>query len=502
MTLSRLLDGVPVSKMFQTLFGQMIVTHETEVRRIQYDSRKVASNDLFVAIKGETTDGHKYIADAATRGAKVVVVEDDTAMPDSFFMHAGIVKVVVPDARKALALMAANYYEHPSRKIRVVGVTGTNGKTSTTHLLKSVFETAGEKVGLIGTIGYKIGDELIPATHTTPEAPELNELLATMVNRGCTTVVMEVSSHALALRRVYGVSFTTAVFTNLTQDHLDFHRTMDNYFASKKMLFDELSADATAVTNADDERGYMIVSGTPARVFAYGINHAADVTASNVHVSLSGTSFTVTERDRVQRVDIPLIGRFNVQNALAAYTAGVALGIAPEIMAEGLARVKSVPGRFERIASPRGWIAVVDYAHTPDALANCLRTIHEVMPAQGRGRIITVFGCGGNRDRTKRPQMGRIATELSDVTVITSDNPRREDPEAIIEEIRAGCVRGATVHTEVDRRKAIAFALNLARSGDVVLIAGKGHETYQIIGDRQIHFDDREEVESFIRKGS
>jgi UDP-N-acetylmuramoyl-L-alanyl-D-glutamate--2,6-diaminopimelate ligase len=459
----------------------------------------VGRGDLFVAIKGQTTDGHKYISNAVVRGAKVVVVENDAAMPDSFFMHTGVVKVVVPDSRKALALIAANYFDHPSRKLRLIGVTGTNGKTSTTYLLKAMLEATGEKVGLIGTIEYRIGNEVMPATHTTPESLELNGLLSTMVQKGCTAAAMEVSSHALALRRVHGIHFRAGVFTNLTQDHLDFHQTFDNYFAAKKILFDELSADATAITNADDARGRAIVADTKARVLTYGMAQPAEVTATNVSVQLSGTSFTVTYRGQTHDIHLPLIGRFNVQNALAAYTAGVALGLEPSAIAEGLARVRSVPGRFEHIPSPKGWIAVVDYAHTPDALENCLRTIHDIMPAGQRGRIITVFGCGGNRDTTKRPIMGRIATELSDITVITSDNPRREDPAAIIREIQAGCVPGRTVYTEPDRRKAIAFALELARSGDVVLIAGKGHETYQLIGERQIHFDDREEVISFIR---
>jgi UDP-N-acetylmuramoyl-L-alanyl-D-glutamate--2,6-diaminopimelate ligase len=500
MTLSRLLEGVPVSKMFQTVFGQMVVTHEIEVTGIHYDSRRVGLGNVFVAIKGGTTDGHRYITDAVTRGAKIVVVEDDTAMPDSFFMHTGVVKVVVPDTRKALAQMAANYFDHPSRKLRLIGVTGTNGKTSTTYFIKSILEAHGEKTGLIGTIEYRIGEEVLPATHTTPESLELQRLLAHMVERGCSAVAMEVSSHALALQRVHGINFRAAIFTNLTQDHLDFHGTMEEYFRAKKMLFDGLSSDATAITNVDDPRGKAIVADTQGRVLTYGTTPAADVRASDVSVSLAGSQFTVTYQQQARAVRMPLIGRFNVQNALAAYAVGVALGIDREQIAAGLGRVTAVPGRFQHIVSPDGWIAVVDYAHTPDALANCLRTIHDIMNAGRRGHIITVFGCGGDRDKGKRPLMGRVATELSDITVITSDNPRSEDPEAIVREIQAGCLADKTVYTEVDRRKAIAFALGLARAGDVVLIAGKGHETYQIIGDKRVHFDDREEVESFIRK--
>ncbi len=500
MTLSRLLHGVPVSKMFQTVFGQMVVTHEIEVTGIHYDSRCVGFGNVFVAIKGRTTDGHRYITAAVTQGAKVVVVEDDTAMPDSFFMHTGVVKIVVPDTRKALAQMAANYFDHPSRKLRLIGVTGTNGKTSTTYLVKSILEAHGERTGLIGTIEYRIGEEVLPATHTTPESLELHRLLAHMVERGCSAVAMEVSSHALALQRVHGINFRAAIFTNLTQDHLDFHGTMEEYFRAKKMLFDGLSSDATAITHVDDPRGMAIVADTKGHVLTYGTTPAADVRASDASISLAGSQFTVTYQQQAHVVHTPLIGRFNVQNALAAYAVGVALGIDREQIAAGLGRVTAVPGRFQHIVSPDGWIAVVDYAHTPDALTNCLRTIHDIMNTGRRGHIITVFGCGGDRDKGKRPLMGRVATELSDITVITSDNPRSEDPEAIVREIQAGCLADKTVYTEVDRRKAIAFALGLARTGDVVLIAGKGHETYQIIGNKRVHFDDREEVESFIRK--
>lgn len=489
-----------MSKMFQTVFGQMVVTHDVEIAAIHYDSRQIGRGDVFVAIKGATTDGHRYINAAVTKGAKVVVVEDDTALPDSFFMHTGVVKIVVPDTRKALAQMAANYFSHPARKLKLIGVTGTNGKTSTTYFIKAILEAQGMTAGLLGTVEYRIGDEIRSATHTTPESLELNKLLATMVDRGCSAAAMEVSSHALALRRVHGIEFSAAVFTNLTQDHLDFHRTMEDYFRAKKILFDGLSADAVAITNIDDPRGKAIVADTEAHVLSYGTSPAAEVRASDVSVSLSGSRFTVTYQQEAREVQTPLIGRFNVQNALAAYATGVALGIDRKTIEEGIARVQVVPGRFQYIASHEGWIAVVDYAHTPDALENCLRTIHDIMSHDKRGQIITVFGCGGDRDKGKRPLMGRVATELSDVTVITSDNPRSENPEAIVRDIQAGCLPGTTVYTEVDRRKAIALALGMARAGDVVLIAGKGHETYQIIGDRRVHFDDREEVESFIRK--
>jgi UDP-N-acetylmuramoyl-L-alanyl-D-glutamate--2,6-diaminopimelate ligase len=502
MTLLKVLDGVPVIKMFQTMYGGMVVTHELEVRGIQYDSRKVGRDFLFIAIRGATADGHKFIGEAVKNGAKVVVVEDDTALPDSFFMHAGVVKVVVQDARKALAHIAANYYEHPSKKMRLVGVTGTNGKTTTTHLIKSILETAGERVGLIGTIAYSIGGESIPATHTTPESLELNQFLATMVARNCSTAIMEVSSHSLTMQRVYGLDFDVGVFTNLTQDHLDFHSTMDRYFAAKQILFDGLNSSSFAIVNIDDSYGQKIAGHTRAKTLTYSASSAADVCAREVQLSVRGSEFQVEHAGTRTTVSSFLAGRFNVSNILAAYAAAVALGVPQRKLVEGIENLKTVRGRFEQIVSPEGWTAIVDYAHTPDALENCLRAVHDILPKESGGRVITVFGCGGNRDRGKRPQMARIATELSDITVITSDNPRNEDPQFIINEIMVGVVKGKEVHTEIDRRKAIRMALGLARSGDVVVVAGKGHEIYQVVGTTKNHFDDREEIEGFLRAGS
>lgn len=499
MNLSRVLDGVPVIKMFQTMYGKMVVTHDVEVRHIQYDSRKVEPGDMFVAMRGGTVDGHTFIGDAIGRGARVVVLDNDAALPDAYFMHAGAVKVVVDDARKALARMAANFFDHPSRSLKVIGVTGTNGKTSTTYLMKSILESHGETVGLIGTIQYLIGGEVVPASHTTPESLELNGLLATMQQRGCTAAVMEVSSHALALHRVHGLSFAAAAFTNLTQDHLDFHGTEESYFQAKKLLFDELGNDALAVTNADDPHGTRIVAGTKARVLSYSLGTPADVQGTDVTLGLGGTAFTVTYKESSHRVESSLIGRFNAQNILAAYSTAAGLGIPHEEIARGIRALQSVRGRFQQIVSPDGWVAVVDYAHTPDALENCLRAIHDIFAAETRGRIITIFGCGGNRDKGKRPAMGRIATQLSDVTIITSDNPRNEDPDEIIGDIRAGCLPAATVRVERDRRKAIRLGLEMAVRGDVVLVAGKGHEEYQIIGEKRMHFDDAEEVHHYIR---
>jgi UDP-N-acetylmuramoyl-L-alanyl-D-glutamate--2,6-diaminopimelate ligase len=469
---------------------------------VQYDSRRVTQGDLFVAIRGTATDGHRFIQDALGQGAAAVVLEDEHAAPDPLFLHHGAIKIVVADARTALARLSANFFGHPARRLRLIGVTGTNGKTTTTHLIKSVLEATGEKVGLIGTIRYLAGEEEIAATHTTPESLDLNRLLAHMVEVGCTAAVMEVSSHALALRRVDGLRFRAGVFTNLTQDHLDFHRTMEEYFSAKKTLFAMLPPDAAAVTNADAPDGERIVAGTAARVLTYGTGARGDIRAQDVRSEMGGTSLMVSWPGGRQAVRSTLTGDFNVQNILAAYATGVALNVAPGSIAEGIERLRAVPGRFEQHVAPAGWMAVIDYAHTPDALENCLRTLRTLLDGRGGGRIITVFGCGGDRDRGKRPLMGAIASRLSDLTVITSDNPRHEDPDAIIAEIRRGVVPGRPVRVDPDRRAAIAAALAEARTGDAVLVAGKGHETYQVVGDTRIHFDDREEVEGFLRRSA
>ena len=498
MNLGRLLEGVDVSKLFELTYGHFLVTGDIDVHRIQYDSRKVERGDCFVALRGVGTDGHKFVEAAVEQGAKIVVLEQDATLPDSYFMHTHVVKVVVPDSRRALALISANYFGLPSRELTMIGVTGTNGKTTTTHLVKSILEAAGQRVGLIGTIEYKIGDEVIPASHTTPESLELNGMLAQMFKSGCQSVSMEVSSHALHQSRVYGIDYDVAVFTNLTQDHLDYHGTMDEYFKAKKILFDSLSEDAVAVTNCDDEWGMKIVSTTKGRTISYGVSEKADVRATDIRLSMDGTTFKVRSANKEYSVSSPLVGKFNVYNILSAYSTGIALGYEHEKIASGISSVKNVRGRFERIQSPKGWTAIIDYAHTPDALEKCLRTIHDVLPKENRGRIITVFGAGGDRDKTKRPLMGKIAGSLSDIAIVTSDNPRTEDPQQIINEIVAGIPREAAVSREVDRRTAIHTALQQARAGDIVLIAGKGHEDYQVIGKEKRHFSDREVVQDFI----
>ncbi len=480
----------------------MVVTHDVEINGLQYDSRKVREGDMFIAIKGALADGHNHIGTAVANGAKAVVMENDALLPDSFFMHAGVVKIVVRSTRRTLAVMSANYFGHPAKQLRLIGVTGTNGKTTTTYLIKQLLELSTPsmlgKVGLIGTIEYMVGQEKYPATHTTPESLELHKLFATMLQRGCTHVVMEVSSHSLHQDRVYGLEFEAAVFTNLTQDHLDYHGTMENYFQAKKILFDSLPSSSWAITNSDDAYGSKIAQGTKASVLTYSVNGTSDISAKSVSLSMSGTSFVLHHRAEKIELHSHLVGRFNVYNILAACSAGIALGVPAQSIHTGVASFSSVPGRFERILSPGGWSAIIDYAHTPDALEKCLNTIRDVLPEQGSNKIITVFGAGGDRDKTKRPLMGKIVDTMSDVAVVTSDNPRTENPAAIIGDILNGVHRKNDLFIEPDRRLAITSALSMARAGDIVLIAGKGHEDYQIIGTTKHHFSDREIVQEFI----
>ncbi|MBP6672794.1 MAG: UDP-N-acetylmuramoyl-L-alanyl-D-glutamate--2,6-diaminopimelate ligase [Bacteroidetes bacterium] len=489
MTLSELLQGVSVSKMFQTMYGKMVTTHDVKVSGIQYDSRKVQRENLFVALKGGGADGHKFLSSAIANGAKVIVVEDDNSIPDPMCMHTGTVKIVVSNTRKALAQISANYYGRPAEKMTMIGVTGTNGKTTTTFLIKQMLEAdEANKVGLIGTVEYAIGEEKFPATHTTPESLEMHQLFAQMVQKGCTHCVMEVSSHALHQYRAFGIPFSAAVFTNLTQDHLDYHGTMEEYFSAKKILFEGLSPTATAVVNADSEYGMRIVEGCAATVTSYSIEKPSKMKAEQLSISINGFSAVI----HGEKVAPKLVGRFNVYNFLAAYSVVKELGVfcPPELYAQ----LSPAPGRFDQIQSKRGWTAIVDYAHTPDALENCLQTIHDVLPFRTKSKIITVFGAGGDRDKSKRPLMGRIAERLSDAMIVTSDNPRTEDPMEIISDILEGIDYKIKVIVESDRAKAIAHGLSIAKNGDVVLVAGKGHEDYQVIGKEKIHFSDKEEV--------
>ncbi|MGB9791741.1 MAG: UDP-N-acetylmuramoyl-L-alanyl-D-glutamate--2,6-diaminopimelate ligase [Thermacetogeniaceae bacterium] len=465
---------------------------------IHYDSRQVQPGFVFVCIKGFRLDGHSFVGDALARGAIAVVSERRIDIPD------GIAWIQVSDTRSALAAMSASFYGHPSRELFLCGVTGTNGKTTTTHLIEAVLRAKGEKTGIIGTVWNKIGDQKLPVTHTTPESLDLQALLRKMVDSGVRAVAMEVSSHGLALKRVAGCEFDAAVFTNLTQDHLDFHKDMREYLEAKMLLFKSLGRKRTksrpfyAVVNADDPSAEEIVKNTDAPVITYGIREKADLVAEELELSSKMSSFVLSYGGAKIPFTILLPGAFNVYNTLAAVAVGIQEGVPLDAIRDTLKEVKGVPGRFEVVDAGQDFTVIVDYAHTPDGLENLLRTARAITA----GRLITVFGCGGDRDPGKRPLMGKISGELSDYTVITSDNPRTEDPQRIIEQIVAGIeqVGGAKFAVEPDRAEAIRVALHYARSGDVVVIAGKGHEDYQIIGEKKYPFDDRKVAREIIEK--
>jgi len=460
---------------------------DVEATGVTCDSRHVRPGYVFVAVHGSAGDGWNYADDAVQRGAVCVVSEHPSRQ------RRGALHVQVPDARAALAALAAAIHGWPASGLTVVGVTGTNGKTTTAYLLQSVFESTGKPCGLIGTVEYRIGERIIPASRTTPDAASLQGMLAQMRTAGCQAAVMEVSSHALDQRRVDSVAFDAAVFTNLTQDHLDYHGTMEAYFAAKQQLFLELGQSgktgARAVINCDDSWGRRLweLPALRDRRIGFGLKAGADVVAESVRLSAEGSSFlAVTPWGRVS-LRLRLKGRFNVYNALGALAAAGAMGIPLAAAAEAVENVTAVPGRLEPFTSARGFTVFVDYAHTDDALRNVLTTLRELDPR----RLIAVFGCGGNRDRGKRPLMGRVASELADFTVLTSDNPRREAPDAILGEIAAGFAdRGRCVLIE-DRAQAIRHALAMAGEGDIVLVAGKGHERFQELANTTVPFDDR-----------
>ncbi len=458
---------------------------DREVESIAYDSRRVQRASLFVALRGEKSDGHNFIDQALEKGASVIVAEREISSPRASCL-------VVENTRTALADLSAAFFGTPSRKLKMAAVTGTNGKTTTTFLLKHICERAGLPCGLIGTVRYEIGERILPAVRTTPEALDVQELLAQIVNAGCRAAAMEVSSHALAQERTRGIEWDVAVFTNLTQDHLDFHGTMENYFEAKTKLFEELLTQerkkrAAAVVNVDDRYGEKLIERIAGRTptITYGMSMRADFRASNYRTEFAGTSYQLDARGRSYLVRVPLIGRFNVANSMAALAAATALGVNLRDAILSLARSPQVPGRLEMVPAKRQFQIFVDYAHTPDALLNVLKTLRELDPR----KLIVVFGCGGDRDRQKRPLMGRAAEQFTDHAIITSDNPRKEDPDAIIAEVEKG-FRSHRYEKIADRAEAIAHAISLAQARDVVLIAGKGHETYQEFADHTIPFDD------------
>lgn len=458
---------------------------DVDISSVAYDSRKVTCGSLFVCIKGYTTDGHKYIKNAVQNGAIAVVLQDDC---ETY----GAEKILVSDTRKALAKISAAYFNNPAEKMKIIGVTGTNGKTTTTSLIKHILDYCGKKTGLIGTNGNMILDEFTAADHTTPESLELHELFDKMHKKGVEYVIMEVSSHSLYLSRVYGITFEAAVFTNLTQDHLDFHKTMENYKNAKKMLF---SMCKNAVINVDDATGAEIAAEH--NFTTYSIDAPSSLKAENIKISPRGVIFDTKTSSGIFSTRFQTPGRFSVYNTLAAFGTAMLLGITPEKTTEALLVAKGVAGRAETLFTNTDYTVMLDYAHTPDGLENILNTVKEFALA----RVITVFGCGGDRDKTKRPKMGEIAGLLSDFCVITSDNPRSENPAEIISDILPGIDKTPCKYTVIESRfEAIRYALSIAEKDDIVLLAGKGHETYQILNTGKIHFDEREIVQKILKE--
>jgi UDP-N-acetylmuramoyl-L-alanyl-D-glutamate--2,6-diaminopimelate ligase len=466
-----------------------------EITGLEYDSRRVKPGSLFVAMRGESSDGNRFVEKAIASGAVAVVMDSDHAPPNVAWAR-------VQHGRPALAVLSSNFYGKPTEKLAISGITGTNGKSTTAFLLESILRGAGRGTALIGTIEYHVGGRVLPAPHTTPEALELNRIFADALQEGATEAVMEVSSHALAQERVFGIPFDVAVFSNLTRDHLDYHRSMEEYFSAKQILFEGCGASAprVSVINVDDEYGVRLASSCRSRseVITYGLSKA-DFRATKIEIGAKGTQFEVIGPDDSFRVSSPLIGRVNVYNILATAAAAYARGCQSEEIAEGVANLRRVPGRFEGVDCGQLFTVVVDYAHTDDALRNLTSLAREFVKPAG-GRVITVFGCGGDRDRTKRPLMGEAAGKGSDFVVLTSDNPRSEDPLAIINDAVIGLQRSGAKHTtEPDRKAAIRLALSEARASDIVLIAGKGHEQVQITQAGSAPFDDRQVAAEALR---
>ena len=484
---------------------QIVGNAGTEVTGIQSDSRRIESGNVFVAQKGTTVDGHTFIEQCVAQGAGAIVIDDATYMPAEGTGE--VCYVLVKNSDEALGKMAHTWYGKPSQHLQLIGVTGTNGKTTTATLLYRLFKALGHKAGLLSTVVNYVNDEAIPATHTTPDALSLNALLAQMVAAGCTYAFMEVSSHAIAQSRIAGLEFAGALFTNLTRDHLDYHKTFDHYRDTKKQLFDRLSRSAFAVTNYDDKNGLVMTQNTQAKIYTYSTRSMADFRGKILEESFEGMLLRMQSNIGTVNTEVfvPLVGRFNVSNLLLIYACGVALGVEPMEVLRILSSLPAVNGRFETIRSSKGWTAVVDYAHTPDAVENVLKTINEIVNSNATkqsepAQVITVVGCGGNRDKGKRPIMARIAFEQSTLLILTSDNPRDEEAQDILQDMAAGLTNEELQRVLIieDRASAIKTACTIARRGDVVLVAGKGHENYQIIKGVKHHFDDHEVVQSCL----
>lgn len=487
-----------LSKLIDPIIGKKNCgLSDPDIYTIAYDSRKVVSGAVFVCIRGESFDGHKFIADAVKNGASAIIADNECAVND---LKLEIPYVLVPDSRTALPVIANRLFDYPSKKLKLTGITGTKGKTTTTFLVNAILKQSGLRTGVIGTMGTWIKDVPVPSSRTTPESVDLQQLFADMIAEGVSAVSMEVSSHALVKHRTAGCEFDTAVFTNLTHDHLDFHNTLDEYFLAKLILFKQYplasSKPFTAVINIDDPRGAVVCANTAGRIITYGITNSADIMATNIIASANCVAFDVSSPHGDFHINLNLGGMFNVYNSLAAIGTAFSYGIEIDDIIAGLQSVSAVDGRFEAVKCGQDFDVIVDYAHTPDSLINILRAAKEI----ARGRLIVVFGCGGNRDKAKRPIMGNIASEMADICIITSDNPRKEDPDVIIAEIISGIKEDSCHHVETisDRLSAIRHAVEIARPGDMLVIAGKGHETYQEFADHTIHFDDREIVREIL----
>lgn len=470
---------------------QVVGVDQLEIGQIVSDSRRVVPGSLFVAVRGVAVDGHQYIASAIEKGAVAIVCEK---YPKELADKATF--VVVKDSAYALGMLLSKSYGDPSQKLKLVGVTGTNGKTTIATVLYELFRRLGYKVGLLSTVCNYIDGEAIPTDHTTPDPITLHALIARMVEAGCTYAFMEVSSHSIDQRRISGLDFDGGIFTNLTRDHLDYHKTVENYLKAKKKFFDELPAKAFALTNLDDKSGMVMLQNTQAKKLTYSLRTVADFKGKILESHFEGTDLLINDKE----VTVRFVGRFNAYNLLAVYGAAVSLGADPDEVLVALSAMHPVSGRFETIHSPEGFTAIVDYAHTPDALTNVLNSIHEVL--EGKGRIITVVGAGGNRDKGKRPLMAKEAARLSDQVILTSDNPRFEEPDAIIQDMVAGLTKADLERTLciTDRAQAIKTATMLAKRGDVILVAGKGHEDYQEVKGVKHHFDDREQLRKLFHK--
>ncbi|MBR2166840.1 MAG: UDP-N-acetylmuramoyl-L-alanyl-D-glutamate--2,6-diaminopimelate ligase [Paludibacteraceae bacterium] len=468
---------------------QILGSTDIDITGIQFDSRKVGEGNLFVAQDGTTVDGHNFITDCVAKGAKAVLLSKKEFLPSQ---PDGVTYILTNDADEALGQMASKWFGEPSKKLTLVGVTGTNGKTTIATLLYKLTRALGHKAGLLSTVVNYVDDQSVPATHTTPDALELNALLAKMVAAGCSHAFMEVSSHSIAQRRIAGLDFDGALFTNLTRDHIDYHKTFDNYRDTKKRLFDDLKPTAFAVTNKDDKNGLVMTQNCKAAVYTYSTRAMADYRAQILEECFDGMLLQLDG----QEVFVPLVGRFNVSNLLCIYGAAINLGFDKIEILRVLSTLTPVNGRFETIRSPKGWTAIIDYAHTPDAVDNVIQTINEIR----KGKLFTVVGCGGNRDKGKRPMMAQIAKHGSDQLILTSDNPRDEEPDDILRDMAAGLTDEELRSTLIisDRESAIKTACTLAQANDVILVAGKGHEDYQIIKGVKHHFDDHEIVRKCI----